>query len=75
MKLITPKSININDEIGGKAKNLLLLNKLGVSVPKWTVIPENVLVNQLPQKSLESFKKTIPELEVSVDIIDQLKDK
>jgi phosphohistidine swiveling domain-containing protein len=39
-----PKFIN---DIGGKAKNLFKLNALGINVPKWAVIPQAILVDQL----------------------------
>jgi pyruvate,water dikinase len=43
------KELNIG--IGGKAKNLLQLEKINARVPKWAVIPQDVLMKQLPQQT------------------------
>jgi len=43
--------------IGGKAKNLFELQALGAKVPAWLVIPEDFLVHQIPQNTVESAWK------------------
>lgn len=44
-------------KIGGKASNLLKLEKLGSNIPKWLVIPSEVLGNNLAE--IENGKGTI----------------
>lgn len=39
-----------NQGIGGKAKNLLKLEKLGANVPLWAVVPQEVLLDQIPDQ-------------------------
>ncbi len=43
-----------NKGIGGKAKNLIQLEKIGANVPKWAVIPQGVLLKQLPESVSEN---------------------
>lgn len=63
----------LNSGIGGKAKNLLELENANVSVPKWAVIPQEVLMNQLPQtEDLEELKLAFQKLEVPASIHDEL---
>ena len=45
-----------NAEIGGKARNLLKLEDLGINVPSWLVIPSNVLESTPIEKILEELK-------------------
>lgn len=44
--ITTTKEKETHKGIGGKAKNLLRLNQLGAPVPKWTVIPQEVMCQQ-----------------------------
>jgi len=46
--ILNPNLLIGDESIGGKARNLLILDKLGLEVPKWTVIPSSVLTEQLP---------------------------
>ena len=46
--LLLHKDTAANKGIGGKATNLLRLEDMGVDVPTWVVIPQDVLLNQLP---------------------------
>ena len=63
-----------NENIGGKAKNLIKLGKFGFNVPKWAVIPQTVLLNQLPDNINESNANEIfQKLKVPVDILNELK--
>ncbi|MBL1278698.1 MAG: hypothetical protein COA33_000365 [Fluviicola sp.] len=43
-----------NKGIGGKAKNLIQLEKIGANVPKWAVIPQEVLLQQLSESVSEN---------------------
>lgn len=45
-----------NAEIGGKARNLLKLEDLGINVPSWLVIPSNVLESTPIEKIIEELK-------------------
>lgn len=57
--------------IGGKAGNLLELDNTGIQVPKWAVIPESVLLDQL-----NLLDKNIPEftdLIVPKEVINELR--
>lgn len=67
------KHIGSNDlkGIGGKAANLLELNNIGVQVPKWAVIPENVLIDQLNISGNEAHG--FEELSVPKELIAQLR--
>ena len=42
--------------IGGKARNLYRLKSFGIRVPEWIVIPEDALVQLLPQQMTASMK-------------------
>lgn len=62
-----------NKSIGGKAKNLQTLVKLGFNVPNWVVIPQEVLLNQL--KGLEPSKlnqENLPELKVEPKFLEEI---
>lgn len=56
IKYITPtdKSALLEEEIGGKAKNLFRLQELGMNVPKWMVIPQESLLALIPKKLQEA---------------------
>lgn len=69
MSLIITQAKNSNSGIGGKATNLFRLNELGINVPKWTVIPAAILLDQLPE-SVET--STIQNAFNSVYVPDQL---
>lgn len=59
--------------IGGKARNLFELNKMGIQVPTWAVIPENVLLEQLPlNDSEEAIKLAFDSIKVPSDLINEL---
>lgn len=45
--LIRPSSPNMN--IGGKANNLIVLDQMNLNVPQWVVIPQSVLLAQIPE--------------------------
>ena len=48
----------LTEHTGGKAGNLLKLEKLGVKIPSWVVVPSTVLTNQLDENNLqESLSK------------------
>ena len=53
MELLKDVECNVNRQIGGKAKNLFKLMKLGFNVPKWIVIPESVFNEFLPNSNKE----------------------
>ena len=46
--------------IGGKAKNLALLEELNIQIPKWTVIPQMVLLEQFEDGKLNQEKVSVP---------------
>lgn len=75
MIILDSNSDNIkNEEIGGKAKNLIQLDRLGLNVPKWCVIPQKTILNQLAESiSVEEFKIATKTLKVSPTIIEGLK--
>jgi pyruvate,water dikinase len=45
-----------NAKIGGKARNLLKLEGLGINVPSWLVIPSDILKSTSIEKILEELK-------------------
>lgn len=51
--------------LGGKAKNLQKLEAIGCKIPKWGVIPANVILDQLPtdfdSRSMDSISLKVPE--------------
>jgi rifampicin phosphotransferase len=56
--------------IGGKAKNLFRLKRMGMNVPAWVVIPQEVLMALVPEKQLQSDYKKITEHITSLEIED-----
>jgi len=72
MKLVNAKSKGPFEGIGGKAKNLIRLNELNIKVPEWVVIPQDVLLKQLPDSDLESVKSSIKEAVVPSEIMESL---
>lgn len=60
--------------IGGKAKNLLVLESIGANVPSWAVIPQAVLLNQLPRpRAKELLRAGFQKLQVPSEVIIGLK--
>lgn len=63
-----------NAGIGGKAKNLLVLEDIGANVPAWAVIPQAVLLNQLPYPMTKETREAgFQKLKVPSEIINGLK--
>lgn len=59
--------------IGGKARNLMELDKLGIPVPSWMVIPEEQLLTIIAgENHPEEIRKRIDESEFSSDIRNQI---
>jgi phosphohistidine swiveling domain-containing protein len=59
--------------IGGKAKNLVKLEEIGARVPPWAVVPEEVLLQQLPEDlEVQQIQEAFNKLIVPKDIIEQL---
>src|SRR6187551_2301671 len=63
MKYISDKEKQLanNFVIGGKAKNLFRLGGIGVNVPQFVVIPQEVLVSLVPEEIQNSDYKRIIE--------------
>jgi phosphohistidine swiveling domain-containing protein len=62
-----------SQEIGGKARNLSKLTKMGMPVPKWTVVPAHVLLKQLEERDLdkdvlEKFKSLVVPEELKTEL-------
>lgn len=47
--LLIKPAFPIND-VGGKANNLVRLDQMKINVPQWVVIPQSVLLSQLPSE-------------------------
>ncbi len=61
--------------IGGKARNLLELEKIGANVPRWTVIPEDVLLSQLPTwSSKEEMGDEFEHLTVPASVLSHIQE-
>lgn len=62
--------------IGGKAKNLYRLKKIGLSVPKWVVIPQEVLTEIIPlelqQANRVELNEVIEQISIPDDFIDKI---
>ncbi len=59
--------------IGGKAKNLLQLKRNGIKVPKWYILPAEVLLDQLPiNPKKEELSTLFQSLLVSPDLLKQI---
>jgi phosphohistidine swiveling domain-containing protein len=48
------KQGDVPSGIGGKATNLYRLKEMGIPVPNWVVIPQNTLLEQLPDELIAS---------------------
>lgn len=72
--LITHKNRNL-EGIGGKAKNLFQLDEQKIPVPKWSVIPASVILEQLSNPiDLEQTKKELLDAVVPTSILDEIKE-
>lgn len=61
MECITLLKDKLNHpNIGGKAKNLAILEQLKLPIPPWIVIPANVLLDQIKNTQLSKSKLTVP---------------
>ncbi len=76
MKFIKYNQASENFTIGGKARNLFALKKMGMNVPNWVVIPQEVLENIVPKElqntdneAIINFIKTYPFPQKSIDAI------
>lgn len=70
--LIDIHSLNL-EGIGGKAKNLIELEKIGAKVPEWIAIPERILLDQLNNFSAtEEISEKLKSLEIPAEIIAEL---
>ncbi|MDH5367646.1 MAG: PEP-utilizing enzyme [Cyclobacteriaceae bacterium] len=71
--LLGNDAISSKKEIGGKAANLVKLQSLGINVPPWTVIPQHVLLSQIPNSSnFSETKKHFKNLNVPQEIFKKL---
>ncbi|PWL27795.1 MAG: phosphoenolpyruvate synthase [Fluviicola sp. XM-24bin1] len=72
--LITHNNRNL-EGIGGKAKNLFNLDDQKIPVPKWSVIPESVVLNQLSNPDdLEQTKVDLVQAKVPKDVLSEIKE-
>ena len=76
MKIIVPKGCDlVNQNVGGKARNLARLGEAGIYVPKWAVIPQEILTREIPDsKNFEIIRKQIEDLNIQDEIIQELKE-
>ena len=72
MNLMNSNSSNSRDGIGGKAKNLFRLKELGMNVPSWMVISQEVLLEQLKGSDFDSKKESLENAKVPNGIIEEL---
>ena len=71
--LLLHKDTAVNKGVGGKAINLLRLEEMGVEVPTWVVIPQEVLLKQLPtHPEREEINRYFQNLTVPPELIAQL---
>lgn len=62
-----------NREVGGKAKNLFFLKQNRFNVPKFVVVPVDVLENQIEKTSdIDLLKKEIYNAQISIDLNEEL---
>jgi pyruvate,water dikinase len=66
--IITQKESTKDFGIGGKAKNLFNLEEIGINVPRFIVLPQEVLMSLLPQEILHSEHKTITDFIQQINI-------
>ena len=55
--------------IGGKARNLIQLEKIGMGVPKWAVIPQEVLLSILPTELFDRDNEEVNKYIDSLDVV------
>ena len=76
MKIIIGTHANKAPIIGGKANGLVQLQHLGLNVPKWVVIPNNVLLDLLPSTLLNepfaNIRTYINTLALPVDLVNEI---
>ncbi|XOV68858.1 MAG: PEP/pyruvate-binding domain-containing protein [Fluviicola sp.] len=71
--LITHKN-KVLEGIGGKAKNLFALDDQNIPVPKWSVIPESVVLEKLSNPTdLEQTKLDLNKASVPPEVLDEIK--
>lgn len=71
----SPISTSSISQIGAKAKNLFVLKELGILVPDFAVIPQNILLDQLTNSNNEAeTKDSFEDLSVPKEIISELSD-
>ena len=60
--------------IGGKARNLARLEDMGMPVPAWTVIPERVLLEQIPEEvDASTMRAHYDQLSLPGEVLAELK--
>jgi pyruvate,water dikinase len=73
MSLIISNTKSNAEGIGGKAKNLNRLDKLGITVPDWAVVPQAILLDQLPEDAdISTVQESFKTIEVPTTVMDQL---
>ncbi|MCR9154346.1 MAG: PEP-utilizing enzyme [Bacteroidetes bacterium] len=74
MRLISSKDNQLSAEgIGGKAKNLFKLQELGFRVPNWLVIPQELMLEQMPASlNDKQQQELIDALEVPTIIMEEI---
>ena len=57
-KILQPQHINFEDlnRIGGKARNLKKMTDLGLNVPNWVVLPDNIMGENPSKELIESIE-------------------
>lgn len=74
MKTLITHNNRVLEGIGGKAKNLFALDDQRIPVPKWSVIPESVVLNQLSNpQDLEQSKTDLSNVAVPEIILEEIK--
>jgi pyruvate,water dikinase len=59
--------------IGGKAKNLVKLEDIGANVPAWVVVPQEVLLDQIPENlGTDQIQGVFKELHVPKETMEQI---
>ncbi len=59
--LLSPKDINLQTNVGGKAANLKKLVALGYKVPKWVVLSQDFLSEEVKDKVLPEYRVEVPQ--------------
>jgi len=60
--------------MGGKARNLVNLENIGANVPSWAVVPQDVLLEQLPQNlETDQIQRAFSQLVVPQETIERLR--